>query len=100
MSQAGQAEVQARLATVSGFGGLVNAMRGMAAARAQQARTLIAGVNTYADTVAQAMAQVLSLLPPDQAPDARAGLPGSAAARAQGLCLVFGAEQGFNGGFS
>jgi len=100
MSQAGPAEVQARLATVTGFGGLVNAMRGMAAARAQQARTLIAGVNTYADTVAQAMGQVLSLLPPDQAPDARAGLPGSAGARAQGLCLVLGAEQGFNGGFS
>lgn len=100
MSQAGPAEVQARLATVTGFGGLVNAMRGMAAARAQQARSLIAGVNTYADTVAQAMGQVLSLLPTDQAPDARAGLPGSAGARAQGLCLVLGAEQGFNGGFS
>lgn len=100
MSQTGPAEVQARLATVTGFGGLVNAMRGMAAARAQQARSLIVGVNTYADTVAQAMGQVLSLLPTDQAPDARAGLPGSATARAQGLCLVFGAEQGFNGGFS
>ena len=85
-------ELQARQATVSAFGDLVNAMRGVAAARAQRARQLIAGVDAYAATVAAAIAQARDL-PADTSPSA--AHPGAAP-----LLLVFCAEQGFNGGFS
>jgi F-type H+-transporting ATPase subunit gamma len=89
------ADLQARMATVTGFGDLVNAMRGVAAARAQRARSLVAGVQAYAATVAGAMAQALALLPPG------ASLPPDPLHRSgASLWLVFGAEQGFNGGFS
>ena len=88
------AEVQTRLATVAGFGDLVNAMRGIAAARAQRARSLIEGVNAYARTVADAMGQVLSLLPEEEAPAAGAHRAGPT------LWLLWGAEQGFNGGYT
>jgi F-type H+-transporting ATPase subunit gamma len=89
------ADLQARMATVTGFGDLVNAMRGVAAARAQRARSLIAGVQAYAHTVAGAMAQALALLP------AGARLPADPLHRSgASLWLVMGAEQGFNGGFS
>ena len=43
------ASVQARLATTQSFGGLINAMRGMAAARTERARTRIAGANARSD---------------------------------------------------
>lgn len=86
-------EVQTRLATVAGFGDLVNAMRGIAAARAQRARGLIAGVNAYAATIATAMGRALALLPPGDA------LPGAAEGKPV-LWLLFCAEQGFNGGYS
>ncbi|MBV8620561.1 MAG: F0F1 ATP synthase subunit gamma [Curvibacter sp.] len=88
------AELQARLATVAGFGDLVNAMRGIAAARAQRARGLIDGANTYARTVAQAMAQVLALLPEDEAEERHR------IADQPPLYLLLGAEQGFNGGYT
>lgn len=67
-------------------------MRGIAAARAQQARAQLDAVDRYAATIGGAIAQVLALLPP-----ARPG-PGAIAAR-PGLVL-FCAEQGFAGAFS
>ncbi len=87
------ADVQARLATVSSFGELVGAMQGVAAARAEHARKLIAGTNAYARTVANAMAQALALVPAEQraAPPATGRRP---------LWIVFCAEQAFNGGLS
>jgi F-type H+-transporting ATPase subunit gamma len=86
------ADVQARLATVTSFGELVNAMQGVAAARAQHARQLIAGTNAYAHTVADAMGQALALQPVGEA----------AASRRQGqpIWILFCAEQAFNGGLS
>ena len=88
-------DLQARLATIGGFGDLVSAMRGVAASRAQRARRLSVGVEAYADVVSQAMAQALSLFPADQRPPADPAHSGGPP-----LWLVFAAEQGFNGGFS
>lgn len=90
------ADVQARLATTQSFGGLVNALRGMAAARAERARTRIAGADAYSRTVAAAIGQALALLPADDAaaPTHTGDNPGEV------LWLVFGAEQGFNGGYT
>lgn len=90
------AEVQARLATTQSFGGLVNAMRGMAAARTARARTRIAGADAYSRTVAAAIGQALALLPADDA-----AAPTSTGTHTdEVLWLVFGAEQGFNGGYT
>ncbi|MBX3611080.1 MAG: F0F1 ATP synthase subunit gamma [Hydrogenophaga sp.] len=83
-----------RLGTVTAFGDLANAMRGVAAARLQQARTLIAGIDDYTRTVTAAMGQARALLPP-----APARAPGAAAPRVT-LTVLIGAEQGFNGGLS
>lgn len=88
------AEVQARLATTQSFGGLVSALRGMAAARTERARTRIAGADAYSHTVAAAIGQALALLPADAAV-ARTG-----DGHDEMLWLVFGAEQGFNGGYT
>lgn len=85
-------EVQARLATVTSFGELVNAMQGVAAARAQHARHLIAGTDAYARAVSHAMGQALALLPP--------GAPTAPAPGRRPIWLLFCAEQAFNGGLS
>lgn len=87
------ADVQARLATVSSFGELVGAMQGVAAARAEHARQLIAGTNAYARAVADAMGQALALAPIDQH---RA--PAESGRRC--LWILFCAEQAFNGSLS
>ena len=87
------ADVQARLATVTSFGELVGAMQGVAAARAEHARQLIAGTNAYAQAVADAMGQALALVPADlRSP------PGPMGRRP--LWILFCAEQAFNGGMS
>lgn len=90
------ASVQARLATTQSFGGLINAMRGMAAARTERARTRIAGANAYSRTVAAAISQALALLPTGDAAASTRTSDGSD----EVLWLVFGAEQGFNGGYT
>jgi F-type H+-transporting ATPase subunit gamma len=87
------ADVQARLATVSSFGELVGAMQGVAAARAEHAKKLIAGTNAYAGAVADAMAQALALLPLDQQPAPKTTGP-------RPVLMLFCAEQAFNGGLS
>lgn len=92
MAESSQA-LQARKATTAAFGELVSAMRGVAASRAQRARELIAGINAYARTVSDAMAQAVSLIPPADTDTAHSP-------RAAPLRLLFCAEQGFNGGFS
>ena len=90
------ASVQARLATTQSFGGLINAMRGMAAARTERARTRIAGANAYSRTVAAAISQALALLPAGDAAASTRTSDGSD----EVLWLVFGAEQSFNGGYT
>ncbi len=72
---------------------VVTAMRGIAASRAQQSRSLLAGIEAYTDVVSRSIGQALALLPADAltpAPRRHAKL---------GL-ILFCAEQGFAGGFS
>ena len=87
------ADIQARLATVSSFGELVGAMQGVAAARAEHAKRLIAGTNAYARAVADAMGQALALIPPER--DRNAPPVGQ-----RPLRILLCAEQAFNGGLS
>ena len=86
------AEISARIADMRQLGVIVNAMRGIAAARAQQARNQLAAVDSYAATLAAAIGRIVALAPPAQPGDAR---------RSAGKALVvFAAEQGFAGAFS
>ncbi len=87
------ADLVAQIESVRQLDSVVTAMRGIAASRAQKGRSLLPGVEAYAEVVSRAIGQALSLLPAD-------GMtaPGDGAAR-RGLVL-FCAEQGFAGAFS
>jgi len=87
------ADVSDHIATVRQLGAVVNAMRGIAAARAQQGRALLPAVRAYADVAAQAIGQMLLL-------DDRAPVDLSSAGGAAPGLIVFGAEQGFAGAFA
>lgn len=89
------ADVSARIEGIQQLGAVVNAMKGIAAARARDARNQIAAVDSYAATIAAAMAGALGPnRPPTPAP------PGPTYASARTGLLVFCAEQGFAGAFS
>ena len=85
------ADVRARIDGVHQLGTVVNAMRGIAAARAQTARNQLVAVDAYAQTVAGAVSRALRL---------RADLHGCAPSRRQAGLALFCAEQGFAGAFS
>ncbi|HVC60701.1 MAG TPA: FoF1 ATP synthase subunit gamma [Acetobacteraceae bacterium] len=85
------AGVRARIRGVRQLDAVIGAMRGIAAAHAQQSRALLPGFRAYAEVVAQAIAQALRL----RDDDARRGIAGAGIAR-----IVFCAEQGFVGGFA
>ncbi len=86
------ADVTVRIDGIRQLGAVVNAMRGIAAARARQARTQLDAVDRYAATIGAAISQVLALMPTDRlAPADRAARPG---------LVLFGAEQGFADAFS
>lgn len=89
------ADVSARIEGVRQLSAVVNAMKGIAAARARAAQAQIVAVDSYAATISTAMARVLH--PGDTRPAGIAG--GEAAAGRTGL-LLFLAEQGFAGAFS
>ena len=86
------AEITDRIAGIHQLGAVINAMRGIAAARAEQARTQLAAVDSYAAFLAAAIGQVVALAP----------LPSVAADRRppQLALVIFCAEQGFAGAFS
>jgi F-type H+-transporting ATPase subunit gamma len=86
-------EISAQIHDVTQLETVIGAMRGIAAARAQQSRGLLAGVRSYAAVVAQAIAQALRLLPED--PESGRHVPGGR----MGV-ILFTAEQGFAGAFS
>ena len=89
------ADVSARIDGIRQLGAVVNAMKGIAAARARVARTQVEVLDSYAATIAAAMSSAL-------APDVISGRGGAsqlAGAGSTGL-LVFCAEQGFAGAFS
>jgi F-type H+-transporting ATPase subunit gamma len=71
---------------------VVNAMRGIAAARAQQARNQLAAVDSYASTIAAAIGRVVSLLPVSRRDDTSGST--------RPALILFCAEQGFAGAFS
>ena len=58
------ADISARIDGIRQLGAVVNAMRGIAAARAQQARGQLAAVDSYAATIAAAIGRALALVPP------------------------------------
>lgn len=84
------ADLEARIASIHELHDMVTAMRGLAAARREQARAALDGISLYADTILAALGEALPLLaerPPAEAP------PGGRAV------VLFLAEQGFVGGF-
>lgn len=86
------ADISRRIQGVRQLASVVGAMRAIAATRAQQSRQQLAGIRTYSDSIALAIAQALRLLPAD-------GAPASPRQDSHGL-ILFCAEQGFAGAFS
>ncbi|MEK0083944.1 F0F1 ATP synthase subunit gamma [Benzoatithermus flavus] len=87
------AEVTARIRSVEQLGGVMTAMRGIAAARLQQARALLPGIEAHAGLVGRAIATALRLEDGGEPPPGRGGTPPLA-------LVLFCAEQGFAGIFS
>jgi F-type H+-transporting ATPase subunit gamma len=87
------ADVVAQIQNVRQLESVVTAMRGIAASRAQQGRSLLTGIGAYTRVISAAIGQALSLIPSDGPAPAR-----SSHGR-RGL-IVFCAEQGFAGAFS
>jgi F-type H+-transporting ATPase subunit gamma len=86
------ADIGARIDGIRQLGTVVNAMRGIAAARAQQARAQLAAVDSYTATIAAAIGRAIALMPVADPPAVR---------RTSRTALVlFCAEQGFAGAFS
>ena len=83
-------EINARIEGIRELGTVVNAMRGIAGARAQQARSGLVAVDLYAKSLANAIGRTLALL------------PGADRTQAGGrrVVVLFLAEQGFAGTFS
>ncbi|MDT8326772.1 MAG: FoF1 ATP synthase subunit gamma [Roseovarius sp.] len=90
-------DISARIDGIRKLGAVVNAMKSIAAARAHLARGQVFAVDSYAATIAAAMARILSHDRPAPAPD-----PGEGAGTGTGKpgLLVFCAEHGFAGAFS
>ena len=82
-----------RVRGVGQLGVVVTAMRGIAAARAQQSRGLLPGIQAYAGVIAQAVAQALRLMPAPPPSD-------GPAAPSSTMLVLFAAEHGFVGAFS
>lgn len=83
-------EIDARINGIRELGTVVNAMRGIAGARAQQARSGLVAVGLYAENLASAIGRALTLLP---------GASSMQDARGR-VVVLFLAEQGFAGAFS
>jgi F-type H+-transporting ATPase subunit gamma len=86
------ADIAAHIEGVRQLGAVVNAMRGIAAARVQQARGQLVAVDQYAATIAAAIGRAVALLP------VTAAQPASRSSRP--AIVLFCAEQGFAGAFS
>jgi F-type H+-transporting ATPase subunit gamma len=87
------ADIVTQIQNVRQLEAVVTAMRGIAASRAQKGRSLLAGIEAYADVVSHAIGEALSLLPGEATAigcDRRPRL---------GL-ILFCAEQGFAGAFT
>jgi F-type H+-transporting ATPase subunit gamma len=85
-------DVMARIGSVRQLSSVIGAMRGIAAARAREARQRVEGVRAYARTVGAAIGQALALV------EGAAGAPRDG--RAGHLVIALCAEQGFAGPFN
>jgi F-type H+-transporting ATPase subunit gamma len=86
------ADISARIDGIRQLSAVVNAMRGIAAARARQARSQLIAVDDYAATIAVAIGRTLALFP--------SGRPDGARRLTRPALVLFCAEQGFAGAFS
>jgi F-type H+-transporting ATPase subunit gamma len=86
------ADISARIDGIRQLSAVVNAMRGIAAARAQLARSQLIAVDDYAATIAVAIGRTLALFP--------SGGPDGARRLTRPTLVLFCAEQGFAGAFS
>src|SRR6202043_2531106 len=86
------ADINARIDGIGQLKAVVNAMRGIAAARAQQARSQLTAVDSYAATIAAALRGALGL--------GSAARPSAAQQPMRPALVLFCAEQGFAGAFS
>ncbi|MDD3446865.1 MAG: F0F1 ATP synthase subunit gamma [Zavarzinia sp.] len=86
------AEIGARIDGIGQLGMVVNAMRGIAAARAQQARGQLAAVDAHAALIAGAIGRALSLAAGTSLPLGRT--------KGRPVLVLFCAEQGFAGTFN
>jgi F-type H+-transporting ATPase subunit gamma len=87
------ADSVAKIQNVRQLGAVVTAMRGIAASRAQKARTLLAGIDAYSAVISRGIGEALKLLPVDATPTRTAN-------GANSVAILFCAEQGFAGAFS
>ena len=87
-------EARTRLDSVRELRAVVTALRGIAAARAQEGRSKLIGVRAHAEIVSGALTDAGKLLPDTDAPAAR-GRP----VRHRGI-ILFCAEHGFAGAFA
>jgi F-type H+-transporting ATPase subunit gamma len=85
-------DIGARIHGIRQLGAVVNAMRGIAAARAQQAHSQLIAVDGYAATIAAAIGRSLALIP--------SAHPAAARKSTRPALVLFCAEQGFAGAFS
>ncbi len=87
-------DVVARIGSVRQLSSVIGAMRGIAAARAREARERVEGVRAYAATVGAAIGQALALAEDGGAPG------GQSDGRDGHLVIALCAEQGFAGMFN
>lgn len=87
------ADVTERIKSVRQLGAVVNAMVGIAAARARTARAQLDAVDLYAASIATAMARMLDSAGPERPHPRDAG-------KGKRALLIFCAEQGFAGAFT
>lgn len=85
-------DVAQRIRTVHQLSAVISAMRGIAAARAREARAQLDGIRAYARTIAGGIGHALAFMP-----DARHAVP---PARDGHIVIALCAEQGFAGAFS
>ena len=85
------ADISARIGGIQQLGAVVNAMRGIAAARVQQAGGQLAAVDRYAGVIASAIGRAMVLAPAARPGDRKPARP---------ALVLFCAEQGFAGAFS
>jgi len=86
-------DVLTKIQNVRQLGAVVTALRGISASRAQNGRSLLAGIEAYTEVISLAIGEALNLLPTDGASSTRRG-------NAKRGLIFFCAEQGFAGAFS